>query len=255
MHGTPSSSYLWRKVAPTLAERFSVYAFDLLGYGDSPAPPGADLSLSAHSRRLASLLDHWQLDAPAIVGHDIGGGIVLRTHLLEKRPFRRIALVDAVVLAPWITPTTRHVREHLDAYRTMPAHIHEQIVTAHLRTAVFRELDEETLAAYLRPWRGENGQAAYLEKVAQFDEEETRELEPLLPSVDVPVLILWGGRDAWLAPATADRLATLIRAADVQLIPEAGHFAMEDSPDEVAGALAEFLSADLPAEAPSGSSS
>jgi pimeloyl-ACP methyl ester carboxylesterase len=242
VHGTPSWSYIWRNVAPKLAESFSVHIFDLLGYGNSPAPPNADLSLAAHARRLVELLENAGLEEPPVVGHDIGAGIVLWAHLIEKRPFRRIALVDAVALAPWITAPTRHMQAHLDVYRTMPVHIYEQIVTAHLRTAVAGELDDETLAAYLRPWQGEDGQGAYLEKVAQFNEDETREFEPLLGSIDVPVLIVWGERDAWVDASIAERLAKTIPGAEVKLIPDAGHFAMEDAPGAVAEALATFLS-------------
>ena len=166
---------------------------------------------------------------------------MLRSHLVEKRPAGRIALVDAVALAPWVTATTRHMQAHLDVYRTMPVHIYEEIVKAHLRTAVAGELDDETLAAYLHPWRGEKGQAAYFAKIAQFDEEETRELEPLLPSIEVPVLVLWGERDAWLAPSLAQRLARLIPGAAATVVPGAGHFAMEDAPQAVVEALATFL--------------
>src|SRR5438067_9466821 len=88
VHGTPSWSYLWREVVPALAERFRVYVLDQLGYGDSPAEPEADLSLAAHGRRLARLLDGWGLADPILVGHDIGGAVVLRAHLLEGRPAR-----------------------------------------------------------------------------------------------------------------------------------------------------------------------
>jgi pimeloyl-ACP methyl ester carboxylesterase len=53
IHGTPSRSYIWRGVAPALAERFSVYVFDLLGYGDSE-PRGDDVSIAAQARALRS---------------------------------------------------------------------------------------------------------------------------------------------------------------------------------------------------------
>lgn len=241
VHGTPSWSYLWRKVAPVLSQSFTVYAFDLHGYGDSPAPKDADLSIAAHARVLVELLDRWGLDRPAVAGHDIGGAIALRAHLLHERRFSRIALVDAVVLAPWITPTTRHVQAHLDVYRTMPAHIFERITAAHLRTAVHRGFSEQAFAAYHGRWAGEAGQAAYLQKVACFDEDDTRELEPLLPDLDVPVQIVWGEHDAWLQPAGARRLAELIPGARVRLIEGAGHFSTEDAPDEVARTLADFF--------------
>ena len=241
VHGTPSWSYLWRKVAPALAETFTIYLLDLPGYGDSPPRRGGRVSIASHAETLAELLRRWDLDDPAVAGHDIGGGIALRAHLAHGARFRRIALVDAVVLAPWITPTTRHIQTHLDVYRTMPVHIFERVTAAHLATAVARGFDREAFEAYHAHWRGERGQAAYLAKVEQFDEEHTRELEPRLATIDVPVLVVWGAQDAWLDPAVARRLAERIPGAELTLIENAGHFSMEDAPAEVAQALADFL--------------
>jgi len=242
VHGTPSWSYLWRNVAPALARHFTVYLFDLPGYGDSPPPADGLVSIATHSLTLVELLDHWGLEAPAAAGHDIGGAIALRAHLLHQRGFRRLALLDAVVLAPWITPTTRHIQAHLDVYRTMPNHVFDQVAAAHLRTAVVGDLDEDVFEAYHGRWRGAHGQAAYLEKVAGFDEQHTRELEPLLATIGVPVLVLWGAEDAWLDPALAHRLGDVIPGASVRLIAGAGHFVMEDAPLEVTQSVVDFFS-------------
>jgi pimeloyl-ACP methyl ester carboxylesterase len=241
VHGTPSWSYLWRNVIPILAKDFTVYAYDLLGYGDSEKRDDQDVSIANQARLLVELLDRWQLVSPGIVGHDIGGAIVLRAHLVEHHPFDRIALADAVVFNPWLTPTTMHIRSHLAAYQTMPAHIYAEVVSAHLRTAVFRGLTAETLAAYLQPWRGPAGQAAYFRKIAQVNEADTAVLEPLLRSVTVPALVLWGREDAWLSTRLADRLRQSIPGSRLRVIPEAGHFAMEDAPDAVAAELSRFF--------------
>src|SRR5829696_684592 len=240
-HGTPSRSFIWRRVVPVLAERHAVYVFDLLGFGDSERREGMDVSVPAQSRALAGLVESWGLETPAIAAHDIGGAIVLRAHLLEEVPFDRIALVDTVVLRPWITPATRHVQIHLEAYRTMPNHVFEQAVIAHLRTATARPMDGATFGAAFGQWRGEDGQAHYLNNVAQLDEQYTAEFEPLLGSMRTPVYVIWGEQDAWLDPAFARRLHDLLPNSDLVLIPDAGHFAMEDSPDRVARALEEFF--------------
>jgi pimeloyl-ACP methyl ester carboxylesterase len=242
VHGTPSWSYVWRGVVGALAKRFSVYLLDLIGYGDSEQRDGQDMSIAAQSRVLAELLDVWGLERPALVGHDIGGSIVLRAHLVDGHPASRLALVDAAVLLPWNTPATVHMREHLEAYRTMPAHIYERVVSAHLATAVQRPLEPETLDAYLRPWRGQEGQAAYFRKIEQWRDEDMAVLAPLLATIDVPVLVLWGAEDAWLSPETGERLAAAIPGARLELVDGAGHFAMEDEPAAVAERLASFLS-------------
>ena len=240
VHGTPTWSYVWRRVVPGLSDRFTVYVFDLLGYGDSE-PAGQDVSIAAQTRLLTELIGMWGLEAPAVAGHDIGGAIVLRSHLLDEVPFSRIALIDAVVLRPWITPTTRHMQAHLDVYRTMPTHIYERVAAAHIGTAVHRPMDEAAFEQYFARWRGKEGQEAYLQKVAQFDERYTDEFESLLGSMQTPVRIIWGERDAWLDPAFAKRLLELLPNSDLKLIREAGHFVMEDAPEEVTRKLRNFF--------------
>jgi len=224
-----------------LADRFTVYVYDLLGFGQSERREGLDVSISGQSRLLAELIEAWGLEAPSIAGHDIGGAIALRAHLLEGVPFGCIALVDSVVLRPWITPTTRHVKAHLDVYGTMPAKVFEAIVASHLGTATHTPLDRGAFATYLEGWRGEFGQRLYLQKDAQLDEDDTAQFEPLLPSIDVPVRIVWGEQDAWLAPSMAERLHETIPGSDLTILPGTGHFAMEDSPREVAATLFEFF--------------
>ena len=241
VHGTPTNSSIWRNVALRLADRFSVYAYDLPGFGQSERGEELDASISNQARVLAELVEALDLDAPSIAGHDIGGATVLRAHLLEGVPFGCIALVDSVALRPWITPTTRHVKAHLDVYKTMPTETFEALVASHLRTATYFPMDEPTIETYLDQWRGESGQRLYLQKDAQLDEGDTAGFEPLLPSITVPVRIVWGENDAWLPPATAGRLHELIPGSDLVLLPSTGHFAMEDNPREVAATLFDFI--------------
>jgi pimeloyl-ACP methyl ester carboxylesterase len=240
VHGTPSWSFLWRKVVPLLAEHASVHVIDLLGYGDSERALDQDMSITAQGRALAQLLAQLGLERPVLVGHDIGGATVLRAHLVEGRAAGAIVLVDAVALNPWNTPTTLHIRQHLDAYRTMPSHIYEEVVKAHLRTAVFRPLDDGALAAYLAPWQGEDGQAAYFRKIAQWTDDDVGALEERLPGIAVPTLVIWGEEDRWLHLSVARSLQARIAGSCLRTIAAAGHFSPEDAPVEVAAEILAF---------------
>jgi pimeloyl-ACP methyl ester carboxylesterase len=242
VHGTPSWSYLWRNVADELAGRFRVHVYDLLGYGTSEKRKGQDVSIGAQTRMLAELLDRWELEQPSIAGHDIGAAITLRLMLLQGRRFRRVALCDAVAIAPWITPFSRHVQRHLEAFQTVPEHIHRQMIATHLRTAIAREMSDAELEPYLRPWLGPIGQAAYYRQVAQFDERYTREIEPRYGEIHTPTLVLWGEQDGWLPPQFGRRLAGAIPDARLVNVPNAGHFLPEDQPRAVVQALAPFFS-------------
>jgi pimeloyl-ACP methyl ester carboxylesterase len=203
VHGTPSWSYLWRDVANEVAQRFTVYVCDLLGYGTSEKREGQDVSIAAQTPMLVELLELMGLEQPCIAGHDIGGAITLRLMLLEGRRFRRVALCDAVAIAPWITPFSRHVQRHLEAFQTVPERIHRQMIATHLRTAIARDMSDAELEPYLLPWLGPIGQAAYYRQVAQFDERYTREVEPRYGEIRTPTLVLWASRTAGLPPSSA----------------------------------------------------
>ena len=244
VHGTPSRSCIWREVVPTLAEGHAVYVYDLLGFGESERGEGQDVSIAAQGRGLSELIEAWGLDEPRVAGHDIGGGIALRTHLLEGVPFERISLLDAVVLTPWGTPSLRHVKEHLGAYRTMPSDVFEAYVAARLGQATRQPMDEEAFEVYLSQWRGVAGQAAYLRKDEALLERDTAELEPRLGVIGVPVQVVWGEEDRWLDPSQARLLAEKIPNVKMRLVPNAGHFVMEDAPGEVAEGLMGFFSGD-----------
>lgn len=241
VHGTPSRAFIWRDVIPALARRRTVYVYDLPGFGSSERCEGQNVSIAGQARALTELVGAWGLDAPAVAGHDIGGGIALRAHLVEGMEIERLALLDPVALTPWGTSTLKHVKANLEAYRSMPTGPFEAIVASHLRTATSHPLPEEAYEAYLSQWCGEEGQIAYIRKDEQFDEEDTRALEPLLASVAVPVRILWGEEDAWLDPTLGERLRREIPGSELEIVPGAGHFVMEDAPETVTRALGEFL--------------
>jgi pimeloyl-ACP methyl ester carboxylesterase len=58
LHGTPFSSQLWCRIAPLLASHFTVYYFDLIGYGQSEKQAGQDVSLNVQNGLLAALFGH-----------------------------------------------------------------------------------------------------------------------------------------------------------------------------------------------------
>jgi pimeloyl-ACP methyl ester carboxylesterase len=241
VHGTPSRSYVWRHVAPVLARDHTVFVWDLLGFGDSERHVEQDVGLVAHGEVLAELVALWGLDRPAFVGHDIGGAICLRAHLVEGIGVSRIALMDAVALAPWITPRTREMQRDHARWGALPSASLEAVIREHLETATAGPLAPDVFAALFGQWEGERGQALYLRNLDQLDEGDTAEVERRLAGVDVPVLVLWGGEDAWLPLETSERLAARIPNASRTVVPGAGHFCMEDAPEAVAAALSEFL--------------
>jgi pimeloyl-ACP methyl ester carboxylesterase len=241
-HGTPSWSYLWRRVAPALARERPVYLWDLPTYGDSTGAPSGELpSVAGHARTLAALVEHWGLASPVLVGHDIGAAAVLRAHLVHRTPARALVVADAAVLPPWITGASRHVRAHLETYREMPNHLFAAMIATHLRTTVAGTLDAEAERAYLDRFAGPAGQQRYLDHLAGFDEDDTSDVVARLGEITVPTDVVWGAEDAWLPPSTATTLRDAIPGARMHTVSGAGHFLTEDAPEAFLDVLAEVL--------------
>jgi len=243
VHGFPSNSYIWREVAPRLAETHAVHVYDLPGQGASERRDGMDVSDPFQARVLSGLLRQWRLDRPAGIFHDIGACYGMRAYHFEGCRFARIALISAAVMNPCVSAATQHAQKYLEAYRTMPNALYELIASARIRSTTARPMREDAFAAYLRPWQGALGQALWFNRVAQLNEEHIAALEARLGPMDIPVRIIWGDKDTWIPPDQAERLRRYITNADLFLVPEGGHFLMEDAPEDVTRLLAEFLAA------------
>lgn len=243
LHGTPFSSVVWRRIAPHLAHRRRVYAFDLLGYGASEMHEGQDVSLGVQNELFGVLLDHWGLERPDVVAHDFGGATALRAHLLDGRDYRTLTLIDPVALSPWGSELIQAVRHNTDAYASLPAYVHEAVVRAYIQAACHRTLDDTEMRRYLDPWLGEVGQAAFYRQIAQMDDRYTDAIQDRFGELRCPVTILWGREDAWISVDRAYELAGRITGADLREVEKAGHLLQEDSPEAVVATVIEALDA------------
>ncbi len=240
VHGTPWSSFNLRHVIEALSKSFTVYYYDLVGYGQSDKSPG-DVSLCIQNQILDKLIDHWGLKNPAIIGHDFGGTTVLRTHLLNGCDFRKIVLIDPVAISPWGSPFFQHVNAHEAAFAGVPDYIHEAIVRAYVKTAAFKPIDDATLDMIVRPWTGSDGKAAFYRQIAQANSSFTKEIQHLYGKITTPVLILWGREDTWIPLEKGEALHEMIPDSLFHIINDAGHLVIEEQPDRLIEKIRPFL--------------
>ena len=240
-HGTPWSSWLWAPFAEALSAEFTTYLWDMPGYGLSSKERDQRVSLDVQGELLHDLIAHWGLSAPHVVAHDFGGAVALRARLLEGSELSSLVLADVVALAPWGSDFFRLVRDHADVFAALPAAIHEGAVRAYVAGASHRGLTPEQADMLVSPWLGAGGQDAFYRQIAQADEAHTREIEPLYPELDLPVLVVWGPEDAWIPVDRAHRLAELIPGARLELVDGAGHLIQLDQPAALAAILHRWL--------------
>lgn len=244
VHGTPANSVIWSGIVERLQSRYRCYFLDLPGYGRSAQYAGQEVRLRSFARAVAEFVDHIGAARPHLVGHDFGAAAVMGAHLIEGQDATSLTIADGVVLSPWGTPFSQHVRDHEEVFAAVPEYIHVATLRAHLATAVARSLPASIEEALLAPWRGPEGQRAYYRQVGQYDYEYTQWLEKRYPDVTVPVTVLWGEQDQWVTPSEGRRFHELLPNAQMRMLPDAGHFSMVDTP----GLFARELEATLDAQ-------
>ncbi|MBJ7539083.1 alpha/beta fold hydrolase [Marinomonas transparens] len=242
VHGTPWSSFNLRHLIHDLSRDYTVYYFDLLGYGESDKSD-ADVSLGIQNKLLDALIDHWKLEESFIVGHDFGGTTVLRNHILDKRRYKKIVVIDPVALSPWGSPFFKHIEQHESAFAGVPDYIHAAIVEAYIKTAAHQALDQETIDGILTPWISEGGKSAFYRQIAQADSRFTDEFQHKFADVSAPTLILWGEEDTWIPCEQAHVLQSKIEGSKLVTVPNAGHLVIEENPTVLVTEIRRFFKA------------
>ncbi|KAJ5099411.1 pisatin demethylase [Penicillium argentinense] len=250
LHGTPSSSIIWRNIVPKLVEAgFKVHVFDLLGYGLSERPwdPSVDTSMTGQVTILESLLSLWGLDTTHVIAHDIGGGIAQRFAVFSPHRVLSLTLIDVVSFDSYPSKRTKQQMQiGLEALTKADSDDHRTHFREWLLQAVEnpQKLEQSALDDYLNYISGPIGQPSLFQhQVRHYDPKHTMEVAPRLGELgDLPVQLIWGANDAWQVVDWAHKLHEAIPGSELTIVQDAGHFSLEDQPEQISQILLKFLS-------------
>lgn len=256
VHGYPQTHVEWHKIAPRLAEKFTVVMTDLRGYGDSSKPPDGENHVNYSKRAMAldqvEVMRSLGFDRFAVVGHDRGGRVTWRMAVEHPAVITKAVIID-IVPEPYSRVTRQFATEYFHwFFLIQPAPFPETLLgnsaEFYLRSRFLRQnatpevftpaavteylrcfKDPATIHATCEDYRA--GATIDLEHAAQDGEKK----------VQCPLLVLWGER------GTVGRLEPVMdiwrqKAVNVtgKALP-AGHFLPEEVPDATLSALLEFL--------------
>jgi pimeloyl-ACP methyl ester carboxylesterase len=235
LHGFLCDSRVWRDQLAGLAHAYDVVAWDAPGAGLS-SDPGDPFTLSDWARCLASFLDALGLRRAHVLGLSWGG--ILAQELLRLDRARVERLVLAGTYAGWrgsLAPEAceqRLARCERDALLTRDELAQRWVRELFSATAPDAVLDAmATLLADFHP----HGFRLMARSSAATDTTD------MLPTIDMPTLLLWGAEDERSPLAIAERLAAAIPAARLAVIPRAGHVSNMERPDAFNAAVLRFL--------------
>lgn len=247
VHGLPMSSYLWRKVQDCLADRYQVYAIDMLGYGQSDKPPEASLyTWTAQAERLAKFIDTLRLGKVALAGHDHGGGVTQIMICNNPDKVSHYIFMNGCCYDYCLPDVVRAMGTLInfpDDTLKMFQPFAIGFFSALLQFAVAHEtsLNIPIMQKHMEPFKSFEGFKSLIHHCAIPCNEELLRLD--LKKIKVPTLILWALKDRFLPFEAAQRLQKdLGGPVIVDTVANAGHFLQEDEPQEVALKIHNFLS-------------
>jgi pimeloyl-ACP methyl ester carboxylesterase/uncharacterized RmlC-like cupin family protein len=258
LHGYAETSRMWRPVMPRLAEHFTVIAPDLPGIGGSDIPKNG-LDMKGAAIRIHDLVKGLGIEKAMVVGHDIGLMVAYAYAAQFPAETEKLVLMDAFLPgvdgweAIYNNPAIWHFRfngptpEALVAGRERIYFEHFWNDFASNKTQSIPEADRIAYtAAYARPGRMRAAWAYFV----SFEQAATDFAALSRTKLTMPVLAMGGEK------ANGDALGKQVRlvATNVEtlVLPNTGHWVMEERPRETMDALMRFLGA-LPAQAASSS--
>jgi haloacetate dehalogenase len=258
LHGIPETHLMWHRIAPTLAERHTVVATDLRGYGESGTPPStadhAPYSMREIARDQIEVMAAMGHDRFAVVGHDRGARCGYRMALDHPSVVAHVAVLDIV--------PTGDVFRRVDgdlmmsfwvwSFLSAPEPVPERLIADAPDIFVNHLLDEwsersdafpdDVRTAYISPFRDPDTVHAICEeyRAAATLDRAHDEADRDRRRIRCPVLVLWS-HTGWIARwdplAIWQTWADDVRGAPVT----AGHFLPEEAPDVTVRSIVDFL--------------
>ena len=271
LHGFPESHRTWREIAPRLESDFHLIMPDQRGFAGSDRPQEAEAyATDTLIDDIFALADALRLERFALVGHDWGGAISWTAALRGDPRLTRLAIINAphpIVFQKSLIEDSeqRAASQYISAFRSRMFEkaaeamgyeaLFEKSFSRHVDLALIPEAERRQ---YIAEWSQPGGLTAMLNwyRASKVKVPPPGVTLPLpqwalsaFPTVKIPTLVLWGMQDKALLPVQLEGLDRLVDHLEIVRIPDAGHFAPWEAPDEVLAALRPFLAADSEARA------
>lgn len=229
LHGTGASGYSWRNNIASLAERFTVYAPDMPGYGYSAKP-----DTMRWSRNLAQwasdFLTAVGVDKAAVVGHSLGGEVALWLAVDHPDQVDRLVLVDAAGVGP-LTGSFRLAATPVLGEIMLKAT--GEPVLRHLMSQAYvnkEPVTDEMVSLYHRFLWSPGARDLFLARLRRYDRDIVT-LQAHLSQLKRPVLAVWGDQDPYFGLEIARKLVAQVEGTELVVIEQSGHVPHEERPE------------------------
>ena len=239
VHGFAGSTYTWRKLTPLLADRYTVYALDLLGFGLSDKPPDENYALESQGRLLSGFLEALHIPHAAIAGHSMGGVVAGFAALDAPSKVDELILISSGFYVRGVPGYLRYLFFPLD--RLLAKQFYERSErAASLKRSFYNQalVTDELIDAYLLPAKTPHAVDALARMMKSAG---IGPREGAAATISVPSLLIFCDHDANNLFHGMERVEKELKRSRFVTIKGCGHYIQEEKPEELARIIKEFL--------------
>ncbi|MNF28652.1 Lipase 3 precursor [compost metagenome] len=237
VHGFGASKDNWLRLARHFTQDYRVIALDLPGFGDS-SKPYASYDVGTQVERLAAFTQALQVKKLHLIGSSMGGHI---SALYAARYPEQILSLALLANAGIDSPQKSELIERLERGEANPLIVKTAQQFEQLLAFIFVEVPSmpERLQQALAERSIAN--SAHNERVFAQLVSRYIPLEPVLPKIQAPTLLLWGAQDRILHVSSIEVMQPLLQRPSVVIMQDCGHAPMLERPEETAEHYQAFL--------------
>jgi pimeloyl-ACP methyl ester carboxylesterase len=243
LHGYGATGRYWDRLMPSLGQFARCIAPDMPGYGSASQVTGLDFTVAGYAGYLDRLLDHLDVRRAHLVGHDLGVIWALAWGALDASRVASMVLMSLGVVPGygWHRYARLYRVPVLGELVLMSAYPRgvAGVLGRGSRVAPSRAAVDEVMAQAHNP-QTRRATLAFYRSIPDLGAVTVRAASAF-SAVDLPVLVVWGAGDPYVPASYAERQREYFPRARVLVLPDSGHWPMEDDFDAVAGAVVPFL--------------
>jgi haloalkane dehalogenase len=239
LHGYPTSSYLWRNVLPQAAAAgYRAIAPDLPGFGDSPADlPGTWERQIEHVERFRTALG---LERLTLGVHDWGGLIGLRWACDQPEAVDALVITDTGFFPDGRWHGMANTLRTEGEGEQLVENVNRDLLAMALRQ-VSPGLSDDAIDEFFKAYADAERRRSQLDLYRSGDFSKLKPYDGKLGALGVPAVIVWGAKDEFAPVGGAYRFQKQLPQARLVVLEDAGHYVMEDDPDQVGAEIRRFL--------------
>lgn len=242
LHGTSASLHTWEAMVEELQPKRRVISLDLPGFGLTGPFPDGDYSTQHYMLFLSEILDRLQVERAVLVGNSFGGQLAWSLATDQPQRVEKLVLIDAAGYPRESTSVPIGFKlASIPALAPLMANVLPRSVIESSTRNVYGDPDKvtpELIDRYYELTLRAGNREALRKRLKEMASEDRHER---IASVQVPTLIIWGGRDRLIPPAHARRFNEDIANSELVMFDDLGHVPQEEDPVRVSQALKAFL--------------